>query len=188
MNPSTQDLLEAIKRIPAAEVIILPNNGNIIMAASQAQALAEPDKEVVIVPSKTIPQGISALLALNLHASLTHNVHAMTAALSHVQTGEVTIAVQDAQFNGIQVRTGDVIGLFNDVLTATGPSSEDVVRQLLEQMSAANLEVITLYYGQPVAAAQAEALQAELRQLYPNQEIEIVNGGQPFYQYIISAE
>ncbi len=188
MNPSTHDLLEAVNRVPAAEVIILPNNSNIVMAASQAQALAGPEKKVVVVPSKSIPQGISALLALNPHADLSHNVQAMTAALGHVQTGEVTVAVQDARFDGITVRAGDVIGLLNDALTASGSDAADVVKQLLAQMGAADLEVITLYYGQPVTADQAAALQAELQNLYGNQEIEIVDGGQPFYHYVISAE
>jgi DAK2 domain fusion protein YloV len=188
MNPSTLDLVEAVNRLPVAEVILLPNNSNIIMAAGQAQALAGPGKKVVVVPSKSIPQGISALLALNPHGDLGRNVQAMTVALAHVQTGEVTVAVQDACFSGIQVHAGDVIGLLNDVLTATGPGAEDVVRQLLEQMAASDLEVITLYYGQPVTAEQAAAVQSELQVLYPNQEIEVIDGGQPFYHYIISAE
>jgi dihydroxyacetone kinase-like predicted kinase len=156
------------------------------MTAQQAQALSS--KPVVVVPSKTVPQGISALLALNPHADLEHNAANMTAALAHVETGEVTTAVHDADFDGIHVRAGDVIGLHNDALTARGDSSEAVVRELLAQMGAGNLEIITLYHGQPVAVTEAEALQAELRELYPDQEIEIVDGGQPFYHYIISAE
>jgi dihydroxyacetone kinase-like predicted kinase len=156
------------------------------MAAQQAQALTS--KTVVVVPSKSIPQGISAMLALNPHAELERNVQAMTAALSHVETGEVTIAVQEAQFNGIHVKAGDFIGLLNDELTATGSSTEAIVKGLLEQMKAADLEVITLYYGQLVTAGQAEALRAELCTVYPNQDIEIVAGGQPFYHYIISVE
>jgi len=188
MNPSTHDLLEAVNKVPAAEVIILPNNGNIVMAAGQAQALAGPDKKVVVVPSKTVPQGIAALLALNPHTDLDRNVQAMTAALGHIQTGEVTVAVQDARFDGIQVHAGDVIGLLNDVLTARGSTAEEVATQLLAQMGAATLEVITLYRGQPVTADQAAAMQRKLQELYPDQEIEVVDGRQPFYHYIISAE
>jgi hypothetical protein len=189
MNPSTQDLLEAIRKVPAAEVILLPNNGNILMAAQQAMAVAETEgKQARVVPSKSIPQGISALLALNPHADLGHNVAAMTAALGQVQTGEVTVAVQDARFDGIQVRAGDVIGLLNDTLSATGSTAAEVTQMLLEQMGAADLEVITLYYGQPIAATEASALQESLHELYPDQEIEVVDGGQPFYHYIISAE
>jgi hypothetical protein len=189
MNPSTQDLLEAIRKVPAAEIIILPNNGNILMAAQQAISVAETEgKKARVVPSKSIPQGISALLALNPHSDLDRNVAAMTSALGNVQTGEVTVAVQDAHFDGIQVQTGDVIGLLNDSLSATGASAAEVVQTLLEQMAATDLEVITLYYGQPIAAAEASALQESLHELYPDQEIEVVDGGQPFYHYIISAE
>ncbi|HEX9116452.1 MAG TPA: DAK2 domain-containing protein [Anaerolineae bacterium] len=186
MNPSTQELLQAVQNLPYQEVIILPNNSNVIMTAQQAQALSS--KSVVVVPSKTMPQGISALLALNPHTDLERNLAAMTAALAHVETGEVTQAVQDASFDGIQVRAGDIIGLHNDILTAKGAMAEDVVKELLVQMGAENLEILTLYYGKPVDGQQAEALRAELRETYPDQEIEIVDGGQPFYHYIISAE
>ena len=189
MNPSTQDLLEAIRRLPVNDVLVLPNNSNIIMAASQAQALAANEgKNVVVVPSKSIPQGISALLALNPHSDLEHNLASMTSATRNVQTGEVTVAVQNARFDGIDVRSGDIIGLLNDQLTAAGSSAEEVVCRLLEQMEAASLEVITLYYGEPVTAQQAGDIREALSDLYPDQEIEIVEGGQPFYHYIISAE
>ncbi len=189
MNPSTQDLLEAIRRLPVAEVLLLPNNGNIVMAASQAQALAANEgKNVAVVPTKSIPQGISALLALNPHGDLAHNAAAMTTAAKHVQTGEVTRAVQNARFDGIDVASGDVIGLLNDTLTAKGATADEVVGQLLDQMDAASLEVITLYYGEPVTADQAEALRAALAERFPEQEIEVVKGDQPLYHYIISAE
>jgi hypothetical protein len=188
MNPSTKDLVEAIRKLPADSVIVLPNNSNVIMAAQQAQSLMEGQKKVAVAPSKSIPQGISALLALNPHAGLERNVHAMSAALGTVQTGEVTAAVQDAHFDGIQVHAGDIIGLLNDRLTATGPTPEAVVKTLLEQMGAGALEVVTLYHGAPVSAGEAAALADELQALYEGQAIEIVNGGQPFYHYIISAE
>lgn len=188
MNPATKDLLAAAQKAPGNEVIILPNNANIILAAQQAQALAGNERRVAVVPSRSIPQGISALLALNLHADLDRNLQAMTAAIENVQTGEVTTAVQDARFDGIEVRSGDVIGLLNDRLTATGPDSDHVVKTLLAQMDAAALEVITLYRGEPVTADRAEALREELAALYPDQEIEVIEGGQPFYHYIISAE
>ena len=188
MNPSTQELLQAVQAVPNQDVIILPNNSNIIMAAQQAQALAGPDKHVAVVPSKTVPQGISALLSLNVNVDMARNVQVMAAALSHVQTGEVTVAVHDAQFNGIQVHEGDMIGLLNDKLTATGATSGDVVQSLLEQMSAGDMEIITLYFGQLITARDAEQLRDKLRGVYPAQEIEVVDGGQPLYHYIISAE
>jgi DAK2 domain fusion protein YloV len=188
MNPSTNDLLQAIEKAESAQVILLPNNGNIIMAAQQAQALAGPEKTVAVIASKSIPQGISALLALNPNADLERNIHTMTLATASVQTGEVTTAVHDAHFDGIEVRTGDIIGLLNDTLSAKGSTSDEVVKQLLQQMKASDLEVITLYFGQPVTAAAARTLQQELIRLYPNQEVEMFDGGQPFYHYIISAE
>jgi dihydroxyacetone kinase-like predicted kinase len=189
MNPSTQDLLEAIRAFPVDEVLVLPNNGNILMAATQAQTLAANEgKNVAVIPAKSIPQGIGALLALNPHADLAHNATAMAAAAKHVQTGEVTRAVQNARFDGIEVVSGDVIGLHNDTLTAKGATAEEVVGILLEQMDAGSLEVITVYYGEPVSSEEAEALREVLSERYPDQEIEVVEGGQPFYHYIISAE
>jgi DAK2 domain fusion protein YloV len=190
MNPSTQELLQAIRSVPHREVIILPNNSNIIMTAQQAQLLVDDGsgKQVAVVPTKTVPQGISALLALNPNADLAHNVQTMSAALNHVQTGEVTNAVHDAHFDGIQVHMGDTIGLLNDQLTARGDDDAAVVKDLLGQMQAADMEIITLYYGQQVTADAAEEMRNELRELYPDQEIEVVDGGQPFYHYIISAE
>jgi uncharacterized protein len=182
-------LLEGVRQLPVSEVIILPNNGNIVMAAGQAQNVAAQEgKTVVVVPSKSVPQGISALLALNPRSNLEQNVRVMSTALKQVQTGEVTVAVQDAHFDNIQVHAGDVIGLLNDRLTATGPDAASVATTLLEQMHAADLEVITLYYGAPVTEDDAQALHAVLAGVYPDQEIEIVAGGQPFYHYIISAE
>jgi uncharacterized protein len=186
MNPSTQELLQAVAALPNAEVVILPNNGNVVMTALQAKELA--DKPVAVVQSKSVPQGIAALLALNPHADLAQNLQAMATALQSVQTGEVTTAVQDAQFDGITVHAGDTIGLLNDKLTATGPTSSAVVLRLLEQMGAGDLEILTLYFGQPETSEAAETLRAQLRQVYPDQEIEVVDGGQPFYHYIISAE
>ena len=186
MNPSTQELLAAIAAAPADDVIVLPNNSNILLAAQQAQALSP--KHVRIVPSKTIPQGISALIAFNPLADLETNVRTMTAGLHHTQTGEVTVAVRAAAFDGIQVDVGDVIGLLNDTLTARGSNAGSVVRTLLQQMRIEDHEIITVYYGQPVTAEAAETLIAGLRADYPEQDFELVAGGQPHYHYILSAE
>jgi hypothetical protein len=194
MNPSTQELLEAIRSLPTDEVIVLPNNGNVVMAAQQAAQLARQSvngtgsKRVVIVPAKTIPQGISALLGLHPHAMLDRNAQTMGHNLGHVRTGEVTRAVHDAEFDGIPVRSGDIIGLVDDMLTAKGASPEEVVGTLLGQMDAEHHEVISLYYGQEVDSATADLLQASLQDAYPDQEVEMVYGGQPLYHYIISVE
>lgn len=186
MNPSTEELLQAIEALPTPEVILLPNNSNVILAARQAQQLAT--KRVEVVPSRTVPQGISALLAFNLQANLADNVAQMTRALERIATGEVTTAVRDASVEGVEVRAGDIIGLLNDVLTTKGKTAEEVVKLLLAQMHAHQAEVITLYYGAEVTAEAAQALGNEIERLYPDQEVEVIFGGQPHYHYIVSAE
>ncbi|MGI8588635.1 MAG: DAK2 domain-containing protein [Chloroflexia bacterium] len=186
MNPSTEDLLRAVEKLPQQEVIILPNNANIIMAAKQTQALS--DKRVAVVPTETLPQGMAALVALNYGDDLDANVAAMTQAAEAVETGEVTTAVRDSKMNGMEIKQGDVIGLHNGTLVLTGSTNEEVGRKLLDMMHAGERELITLYYGQDLAAKQAEAFAAGLREAYPEQVIEVVEGGQPFYAYIISAE
>jgi DAK2 domain fusion protein YloV len=188
MNPSTKDILDAIQKLPVEDIVILPNNGNVVMAAQQAQSLVGADKNVTVIPTRSIPQGISALLSLSPDAKLERNVQTMTAAMKSVQTGEVTTAVQDARFDGINVKVGDVIGLLNDKLVASGSSSDAVVKALLAQMGADELEVVTLYYGEPTTLEEAKALLRDLQVAYPNLEFEVVHGGQPFYHYIISAE
>lgn len=186
MNPSTQELLEAIESLPCDEVLVLPNNGNVILAAQQAQALSR--KRVRVIPSRTIPQGISALLALNPEADLEENERNMTAALQDIETGEITVAVRAAQFDGIRVEAGDVIGLHNGVLCARGQRPEEVMDQLLTRMRAEDAEVITIYYGDPVSAEEARAMADRVQKAYPDQEVELIDGGQPHYHYIISVE
>ncbi len=186
MNPSTQELLEAIEKLPYDEIIILPNNSNVILAAQQAQALSR--KEVRVIPSRTIPQGINALLALNPQIGLEENVRNMEAAIQAIETGEITVAVRAATFDDIQVEVGDVIGLHNGVLSARGRSTAEVMDQLLAQMHAEEAEVITIYYGEPVSAEEAQAMAERVQAAYPDQEVELVNGGQPHYHYILSVE
>lgn len=186
MNPSTQDLLQAIESVAADQVILLPNNGNIIMAARQAQSLTQ--KQVRIIPSETIPQGIAALLAFNYEADLETNAQAMTRALATVQTAEITTAIRDANVNGIDVRRGQVIGLLNGTLIAVGLTLEQVVHQVLDNMEAARCEIITVYYGADVSEADAQAMADKIREWTAGPEIELVNGGQAYYAYILSAE
>jgi len=186
MNPSTQELLDAIDALPVDDVILLPNNSNIILAAQQARQLSK--KHVEVVPSRTVPQGISALLAFNLQGTLSENAASMTRSLANIDTGEVTIAVRDTSIDGIDVRAGDVIGLLNGTLTTTGKTPQAVALTLLTQMDAQDREIITVYYGEPVEAEAAEALGDKVLALYDDQEVEIVNGGQPHYHFIISAE
>lgn len=189
MNPSIQELWDAVDALPTDEVILLPNNSNIIMAArGAADEAARRGKRVEVVPSRTAPQGISALLAFNLQASLEENVAAMTRALAAIDTGEVTVAVRDAEIDGLAVKTDDVIGLLNDTLTTVATSPEEAVFDLLAQMQAGKAEIITVYYGDQIDAATAEALGARLAGAYPGQEIEVIAGGQPHYHYILSTE
>lgn len=186
MNPSTEELLQAIESLPCNQVIVLPNNGNIVMAARQAAELS--GKEVRVVPTDTVPQGIAALVAFNYEADLETNVQAMEEAAAAVQTGEVTWAVRDAQLNGVRVREGQFIGLHNGVLAVAGEDEGTVVLELLRRMGAEEKELITVFYGQDVPQAEAEETASRIREQFPNQEVELVYGGQPYYRYILSAE
>ena len=191
MNPSTQDLLEAVESLPTDEVILLPNNGNVILAARQAHGLAGelmPGKRVEVVPSRTVPQGINAVLAIAVQDDLDQNVQNMTRALADVVTGEVTVAVRDASIDGVDVKKGDAIGLLDDRLSARGDSPDEVLFALLEQMDALDAENITVYHGDQVEAAAARMLEQQLIAAYPDQRIEIIYGGQPHYHFIISTE
>jgi hypothetical protein len=182
--------LQAIESLPADEVILLPNNSNVIMAAQQAKDLAGDrlGKRVEVVPSRTVPQGISAFLATNQQAALESNVAAMTRALDTIDTGEITTAVRDASFDGVDVRTGDIIGLLNDKLTSKAERPEDVAMMLLAQMNASEAEIITVYYGDQVDPGSAQSLGELIAEAYPEQVTEVLSGGQPHYFYIISAE
>lgn len=191
MNPSTQDLLQAVESLPTDEVVLLPNNSNVILAAQQAHRLAAerlPNKRVEVVPSRTVPQGINAVLAISVQDDLDQNVSNMTRALGDVVTGEVTIAVRDANIDGVTVTKGDAIGLLDDRLSARGGSPEEVVFTLLEQMGAVDVENITVYRGDQVDSATADRLEQQLIAAYPDQRIEIIFGGQPHYHFIISTE
>ncbi len=186
MNPSTEEILRVVESVPAPKVVILPNNGNIILAARQAQELSR--KEVAVVPTRSIPQGVAALLAFNHQADLEENATAMARAAEDVRTGEVTTATRDAKLNGVTVRQGQIIGLQDDQLVVSGETVDEVVEALLERMGVAEMEIVTLYYGAGVQQEEAEALAARLQEKYPDQSFEVVYGGQPHYFYILSAE
>ncbi|MBN1581951.1 MAG: DAK2 domain-containing protein [Anaerolineae bacterium] len=186
MNPSIEQLLEAVQSSPAQHAIILPNNSNIILAAQQAQALS--DRRVRVVPSKTIPQGISAMLAFNYHADLDTNTRAMERSLGEVQTAEVTVAVRDVRIDDLDVKEGQLIGLVEGKLVVTGMDFDSMCIELLGHMDMDQVEVLTFYYGEAISEEQAQELAATIKARYPDVEIEILNGGQPHYHYIISAE
>ena len=186
MNPSTQDFLQLLDALPTERAILLPNNGNVIMAARQTVELSK--KQIIVVPTKTIPQGIAAMLAFNEQRDLEANAQAMEAAAKHVKTGEVTTATRSVEFNGLKVEQGQVIGLLNDELTIAAHNVEEAVWGLLDQMGVDDLEIITLYFGNHITGETAAALADAIRARHSNVEVEVVEGGQPHYDYIISAE
>jgi len=186
MNPSTHDLLRAIDGVPCDRVIVLPNNSNIILTAQQAKELST--KEVVVVPTKTIPQGIAALLAFNYQANLQANADLMTQMSQQVHTGEITRAVRSVQVNGIPIQEGQIIGLLNDNLVTAGEDAIAIALDLLEHMDPENCEIVTIYYGQDVSSEEASRLADYVRSAYEHLEVEVLDGGQPHYYYIISAE
>ncbi len=186
MNPSTQDILNAIESVKTEQVIVLPNNKNIVPAAEQARELAK--KRVAIVPTRTIPQGIAALLAFNFQNNLETNARAMTRAAQNIQTAEITTATRSANLDGVEVKQGQIIGLLDGTLKAAGEDPADLALTLLKQMDTADREIVTLYYGETVSADEAQALASRIHGVFPSQEVEVVNGGQPHYHYIISVE
>lgn len=186
-NPSTQEILEAIRRTATRKVIVLPNNKNIILAAEQAARLAT-DQTVVVLPTRSMPQGISALLPYDPKGDLDTVVNAMLQAKDKVITGEITMATRSVELDNIKVNKGQIIGLIDGTLTIAGDDLNDVLRQLLERMCAGECELITLYYGNGVDEADVRRVSEELRAAYPEQEFEVIYGGQAHYHYIVSAE
>jgi DAK2 domain fusion protein YloV len=186
MNPSTEDIYRAVERVSARQVIILPNNSNVIMTAGQVGELAPGPIEVV--PTKTIPQGVTALMAFNPQADLRENAEAMTRAISSVQTGEVTYAVRDSSFNGLTIKEGDVIGLWEDNVVASGKEPGDILLELVQRYVEREDALISIYYGKDVSADSAQLVLNRLQDQMPNAEIELYYGGQPLYYYVFSVE
>ncbi len=186
MNPSIEELLAAVENTPARQIIILPNNSNVILSAKQVIDLAQ--KEVYVVPSKTLPQGIAALISFNYEAEFATNCQAMTEAINNIQTAEITTAVRSVQLGGLHVREGDYIGVVNGNLAVTGQDMEQVIRDSLQRMKIDNYEIITLYFGEAITTREAQEMARCIKARYSQLEIEVVDGGQPYYAYIISAE
>jgi DAK2 domain fusion protein YloV len=186
MNPSTEDLVRSIEECSSDEVIILPNNKNIILSAQQAQDMVS--KKVLVIPTKNITQGISALVAYNPLVDIEENAREMTEALHMVQTGEITYAIRDSRYNGREIKAGDILGLIEGELIEVGREPEETALDLLNRMVGEESEIITLYYGQDRTMGQGEELAEEVMKLYPQCEVEVYDGGQPLYYYIISVE
>ncbi|MFC1970905.1 DAK2 domain-containing protein [Chloroflexota bacterium] len=186
MNPSTKDLLQAVESALSDKIIILPNNKNIILTANQVQSLTE--KKITVVPTKTIPQGVVALLAFDYEADHNTNARIMEKALSSVKTIEVTRAVRTTKVNGLKIKRKQPIGLLDGDLVAVGDSSIDVINQVLARLDLGKAEVITIYYGVDADPDEAELIHVGIRDQHPQLQIEVIRGGQPHYNYIISIE
>ena len=187
MNPSTEDILREIARTPAETVFVLPNNNNIIMAAQQCVGLIE-GREVVVIPTRTVPQGISTLLVMDPEGPVQDNVDAMTEAMSHVHTSEVTYAARNSDFDGFAIQEGDYMALSDGQLFGTAKSMEELLENLAQAETQQNAEFINIFYGEDVDEESAGKALALFQRLCPNAEITLLSGGQPVYYYMISAE
>ena len=187
MNPATEDILKKINATPAEIVFVLPNNKNIIMAAQQCEKLCQ-DKKVVVLPSKTVPQGVSAMLLLDPDGSVEDNVETMTAAMEGVSTAEVTYAARDSDFGGFKIKHGDYMALLNGQLFDTQKNQDKLLKKLCKEETFQNAEFINIYYGEDVAEADAEKALKLFTDACPKAEINLLSGGQPVYYYMISAE
>jgi DAK2 domain fusion protein YloV len=186
MNPSTKDILQALEATFSDKVIILPNNKNIIATANQVQALTE--KKVAVIPTRTIPQGVAALLAFDYEADFKTNTELMEKAISSVKSIEVTRSIRATKINGLKIRKKQPIGLLDGELIAVGNSNADVINQLLSRLNIEKAEVVTIYYGEDTETEEAEQINTDVTQRYPHLQIELIKGGQPHYSYIISVE
>ena len=187
MNPSTEDLAEAVRKISARHIYILPNNGNIIMAARQVKDIVQ-DREVTVIPSKSIPQGISALLSFNAEGEAEVNVQTMERALGSVVSGEVTYAVRDSQFGTLNIAAGDVLGLVEDTIVTSGQTLLEVAQVTLEKMDWKTHDLVTIFYGEETKQEEVQCLENWLKEENPNVGVEAHPGRQPLYYYIFGVE
>lgn len=187
MNPSTEDMLEAIDHVNAENIFILPNNKNIVLAAEQAAKLTA-EKNIIVLPTKTIPQGIAAMVGYMPEVDVEENRDGMTECYQNIMSGQVTYAVRDTTINGKTIRNGDIMGIDDEGIRAVGTDVAQTTLDLLSQMVDADSELISLYYGENVTGEQAEELAAKVEEMFPDVEIETNFGGQPIYYYMVSVE
>lgn len=187
MNPSTEDMLNAIEQVNAKHIFILPNNKNIVLAANQAASLVE-DKEIIVIPTRTIPQGITALINFIPDQSPAENAKRMTEELENVKTGQVTYAVRDTEIDDKTIKQGDYMGIGDKTILAVGEDMTATTREMIDQMVDEESAIICIYYGEEIAEEDANALGTSLEEAYPDVEVEIHFGGQPIYYYVISVE
>ncbi|AYK67570.1 DAK2 domain-containing protein [Bacillus subtilis] len=186
MNPSTEDIVDAVKSVNADTVFILPNNSNIIMAANQAASVV--DEQVFVIPAKTVPQGMSALLAFNPDQEAEANEANMLSAIQQVKSGQVTFSVRDTHIDGKDIKKGDFMGILNGTIIGTSDNQLSAAKMLLSEMIGEDDEIVTILYGEDASQEEAEQLEAFLSEKYEEIEVEIHNGKQPLYSYIVSAE
>ena len=187
MNPSTDDMLNAIDEVNADHIFILPNNKNIILAANQAQSLTK-DKDIIVIPTKTVPQGITAVISYMPEADVDANLEAMQEAIKNVKTGQVTYAVRDTKIDDKVIHEGDIMGIGDQGILSVGQSVEDTTKDMLAQLVDNDSELISLYYGQDIPEEDAQNFAQSIEELYPDVDIDVHMGGQPIYYYVLSVE
>ncbi|RHT40483.1 DAK2 domain-containing protein [Firmicutes bacterium AM31-12AC] len=187
MNPSTEDMLTAIDQVNADHIFILPNNKNIILAANQAQALTE-DKDIIVVPTKTVPQGITAIINYVPEEDAKANEEMMKEEIQNVKTGQVTYAVRDTHIDDKEIHEGDIMGIGDEGILSVGQSVEATTKEMLSLMADEDSELISIYYGQDIQEEDAEKLASEIEELYPDADVDLHCGGQPIYYYVLSVE
>ena len=188
MNPATEDIVNAVRKVNAKNVIILPNNSNIVMTAEQAATVLEDEIHVIVIPSKTIPQGLAACMMYNTEASLDENVNEMTSALEDVQTGQVTFAIKDTTIDGLEIKANNYMALCNKKIVACVPNTIDALKKALEGLVDDDSEVITIICGEDVTEEEKEAAKSYLEENFEDCELEMNDGGQPVYSFIIGVE
>ena len=187
MNPSTEDMLNAIDKVNAKTIFIFPNNKNIILAANQAASLVE-DKEIIVIPTKTIPQGITAMINFVPEQTPEENKETMLEVIRTVKTGQVTYAVRDTVIDDKEIREGDYMGIGDSAILSVGRERQDVVKDMVAQLINEESSFICIYYGEEVLAEEVNTLGAYFEAEYPACEVEVQYGGQPVYYYVISVE
>ena len=187
MNPSTEDMLNAIDQVNADTVFILPNNKNIILAANQAKSLVE-DKEIIVIPTKTVPQGIIAIINFMPDADVKTNEEAMLEEIKNVKTGQMTYAVRDTHIDDKEIHEGDIMGIGDSGILAVGKDLEETTKELIANLVDEDSELISIYYGEEVSEEEAEKFAGEIEELYPDVDVDIQFGGQPIYYYVLAVE
>ena len=187
MNPSTEDMLNAVDHVNADSIFILPNNKNIVLAANQAKDLVK-DKEIIVIPTKTVPQGITAIINFMPEASAGENEEAMLEQIQHVKSGQITYAVRDTHIDDKEIHEGDIMGIGDKGILSVGSEIEETVKDMLSQLVDEDSELISLYYGEEVNEEDAEKFTQEITELYPDVDVDVHSGGQPIYYYILAVE